>query len=125
MKNKKPEEVEKSLKDKWLDWWYYSDNILKEILESILIIGFVILIFSPIIMIGYILAINLSLLIQLVIFFLAGSYLIALKVNDTCIDEQIIILSVVLLFSVIIGDIIYYFTWYGGSVDWLSPFIPK
>ena len=104
------------VKECW-DWYEITDT---------LVIIFTLLL--PI-TVGYIIAINLSIILQgtIVSMIFLFSYLlernwIGFNYRDT---ETLNMISLIILFGMIIGNIVYYFTWFDGSINWLNPFVPS
>ena len=104
---------------------------VKECQEEYEITDTVVIIFtlSLPITVGYIISINLSIISQIMIIFMIYLFIyitergwIGFAHKET---KTIKNLYFIILFGMIIGDIVYYFAWYDGSINWLSQFIPS
>ena len=97
-------------------WWEY--NGVNEILFTIFTLSL------PVIA-GYIIAINLPTIHQVTISMLIILLLFIIHINWGADVGILSFVFVLILIGIIIGDIIYYFVWYDGSINWLSIFVPN
>jgi hypothetical protein len=106
-------------KEKVVKWWNYYEEV----------IIFFTIDFIPYILIGFILSIQLGLLIQIVIA-LIWLFIYYSNSLDNYSDHRhgfngaINIITTFIVIGLLIGNITYYFIWYNGSIDWVNPFVP-
>ena len=106
----------KNFWEKVKGWWKYNE---------VNMVLFTIFTLSLLVIVGYIIAINLPTMHQAIISMLIILFMFIIHINwgeDLGISSFVFVL---IFIGMIIGDVIYYFVWYDGSVNWLKPFVPN
>ena len=93
--------------------------------KDILIIPFLLSVLG----IGYTLGINLDFVSQITIVVFFIIFIMIVKSDwmnaDYTVIKALSFYSIMILTGMIISDIVYYFMWYEGVINWINPFVPN